>query len=202
MTIRKATSHDLNAMATSHIESFPELFASNMGAKYLCGFYQCYLKAGIALVAIDDEQVVGHIVGGTTAIREDFMRNSMRRYWALLLWRLLTNRVVFLSVLARVHSRLRRSQAAPARSADHNPTQMPNSKSAWLQVICLRRKAHGSGLARELLNGFSNEMKKAGYATIRLSVAKANTRAIAFYHKNGFEQIDEENEHLVLEARI
>ena len=184
-------------MAIAHMESFPGQYSTSMGPRFLSAFYKSYLDQGTAFVALSDNQVVGHIVGGPRGIRDAFMRGSFRQFWPLILWRLLTNRVVCVTFLTRIWSTLRRRVV---RSPRTNKPAPGDRQSAWLQVICLRPTAHGTGLAGQLLDRFRREMKALGYETIRLSVASSNARAISFYVKCGFEAVDEDDQHLVFET--
>ena len=79
-----------------------------------------------------------------------FMRNSFRRFWPLILWRLLTNRVVCLAFLTRVGPFLR-GRRLFVRSPRTGKPSSADSQSAWLQVICLMdHQPTGTGLARQL----------------------------------------------------
>lgn len=57
----------------------------------------------------------------------------------------------------------------------------PKSGDVWIHQVAA--KVQGNGSAKRVLNSFINSC---GTSKIFLSVAKSNTRAIAFYEKSGF----------------
>lgn len=69
---------------------------------------------------------------------------------------------------------------------------------AYISSIVLMPKHHGKSLSQYLIEFGCEYAFSVGMKTIKLEVSKANGRALAFYIKNKFTIIKEENNSLVL----
>ena len=56
-----------------------------------------------------------------------------------------------------------------------------------LDGLCVDAAAQGQGLGTALLKAISAEARLRGFSTVRLDVVDSNTRAIALYHRLGFQ---------------
>lgn len=80
---------------------------------------------------------------------------------------------------------------APIGYALLGPTTLPGSRSGDLELkrIYVLSRFHGSGLGAALLSRAVEHAAEQGAHRVLLGVYAGNARAIAFYRKNGFEQI-------------
>lgn len=70
------------------------------------------------------------------------------------------------------------------------PNKLPHVSAqgvAELKQLYLLRRAHGTGLARQLMEWVLNEARRRGAQRLALSVWENNHRAQAFYRRYGFE---------------
>ena len=191
-------------MARVHMAAFPEMFSSHMGPRYLEAFYACFLAQGMAIVASHGSEVIGLVIGGRHGIRAEFLSNSMRRFSRQVAWKFVSDRVVFGTIFGRLLGRRRKRQSAGAadNAVGEQPATTHPEHPAWLQVICVDRRFHGSTVAGDLLTSFLRKSSEAGFNSVSLSVAATNARAIAFYRKKEFETVKQHHDSLTMRIRI
>lgn len=76
--------------------------------------------------------------------------------------------------------------------ANGMPMEIPYRKSKYFEIenLGVTPDQKGSGLANKLLGAITQEAKEAGYEKIYLECYAKNARALSFYRKHGFEDID------------
>ena len=176
-------------MAQCHIKSFPGRFMTEMGYHWLCALYLFFIKhrGGICRVVVDaDGKVIGLAVGGNPHVREEFLSTALYRHPHLLFWKFLSNRLVRRVLLQELSRKLKQKRAAP----QSGKTTVPSNRirSGNLLSICVLPECEGTGVGRRLIESFQNTCKAEGYNRLTLSVLKQNSRAVAFYTKNGWHQ--------------
>jgi len=176
-------------MARCHIESFPGRFMTEMGHRWLGALYQFFIKhpKSICRVAVDaNDKVIGLATGGDPHIRDEFLSSALFRYPHIILWKLLSKRLVRRVLLRELARKLHRNNSA-ALSKD---TQSPNTKvrSGNLLSICVLPDFEGAGIGGKLIESFQLACKAEGYHRLTLSVLKQNNRAVTFYTKHGWYQ--------------
>ena len=187
--VTHASEVHISGMAKCHIESFPGRFMTEMGYHWLCALYRFFIKhpRSICRVAIDtNNKVVGLTVGGDPKIREEFLSSALYCYPHILSWKFLSNRLVRRVLLKELAQKLRRKNAA----ALSKNTKIPGVgiRSGNLLSICVLPECEGTGVGRRLIESFQHTCKTEGYNRLTLSVLKQNSRAVAFYTKNGWHQ--------------
>jgi len=187
--VTQASEVHIPGMAKCHIESFPGRFMTEMGYHWLCALYRFFIKhrGSICRVAVDaDGKVIGLAVGGNPHIREEFLSSALYRYPHLLFWKFLSNRFVRRILLQELARKLRRKNTA----ALSKNTKIPSVgiRSGNLLSICVLPECEGTGVGRRLIESFQLACKTEGYNRLTLSVLKQNSRAVAFYTKNGWRQ--------------
>lgn len=75
------------------------------------------------------------------------------------------------------------------RESPESATVNQEDAVARLKAIGLRPECRGSGTARKLLESFEHQMAARGVQRLGLSVLHGNDRAIAFYRKTGWREI-------------
>ncbi|MHC4367399.1 MAG: GNAT family N-acetyltransferase [Planctomycetota bacterium] len=187
--VKVTKAHEVHArgMSRCHIESFPQRFMSEMGYHWLCALYSFFVKhhRSICRVAVDaDDKVVGLAVGGDAHVRDEFLNAALFRYPHLILWKFLSKRLVRRVLLQEFAGRLRLKHGT-ARPGD---TRTPSSgfRSGNLLSICVLPGYKGSTVAGKLIESFQLACKAEGYERLTLSVVGDNSRAIAFYRKQGW----------------
>ena len=76
------------------------------------------------------------------------------------------------------------------------------SRCAYLSFIAIYRKYQGRGYGTKLLNCVEDKAKKNNMRILKLEVFKKNKRALAFYIRNNYIQIDETIDSYILERQI
>ncbi|MGJ7457455.1 GNAT family N-acetyltransferase [Halomonas sp. RA08-2] len=69
---------------------------------------------------------------------------------------------------------------------------------AFLSLLWVSPEARGSGIARELLDGIISVMEVKRFRYLKLEVLANNHRAINFYRRQGFEEIDSKMGNLIM----
>jgi ribosomal protein S18 acetylase RimI-like enzyme len=189
--VAKAQEVHIPGMAQCHIKSFPGRFMTEMGYYWLCALYRFFIghNGSICHVALDtDGKVVGLAVGGDPNIREEFLSSALFRHPHLIFWKFLSKRLVRRVLLQELVRKLHRK-----RNTNHSDNIIAPSdevRSGNLLSICVLPEVEGTGIAGRLIESFQLACKAEGYKRLTLSVAKENSRAVAFYKKNGWHQND------------
>ncbi len=76
------------------------------------------------------------------------------------------------------------------------------SRCAYLSFIAIYRKYQGRGYGTALLNCAENTAKKNNMCVLKLEVFKKNRRALEFYIRNKYIQVDETIDSYILEKQI
>ena len=187
--VTEAQKVHIPGMAQCHIKSFPGRFMTEMGYYWLCALYLFFIKhrGSICRVAVEDDgKVVGLAVGGNSNIRDEFLRSALYRYPHLIFWKFISKRLVCRVLLQELARKLHRKRA-PADSGD-TKTQSAQIRSGNLLSICVPPDYKGAGVAGKLIESFQLACKAEGYQRLTLSVLKRNSRAVAFYKKQGWRQ--------------
>lgn len=174
-------------MSLCHIESFPQRFMTEMGYHWLCALYSFFVKhhRSICRVAVDaDDKVVGLAVGGNAHIRDEFLNAALFRYPHLIFWKFLGKRLVRRVLLQEFARRLHMKHSA-ARPGDAKAPRA-GSRSGSLLSTCVLPDYRGTAVAGRLIESFQLACKAEGYERLTLSVVGDNSRAIAFYGKQGW----------------
>lgn len=67
----------------------------------------------------------------------------------------------------------------------------PDETACYIGFFAVRAERSGSGYGSKILAGVLDELKRSGYAKVRLAYSPANPRAVRFWTKNGFVPIYE-----------
>jgi ribosomal protein S18 acetylase RimI-like enzyme len=190
----------LQATAELLMKSFPRMFTSHMGLRYVRGLCNAYLEDphGIAFVAIEQQTGIakGFVIGGDPDIRSKFQARCKMRFAHTLLFRCLADRIVRSAVLARIAASLR-----PGRRANTTPPQ-EEGNVALLQFIAVDPRYQGTGAAGALMQEFLCACRARGYERARLTVPADNSRAIAFYCRTGWKIVWENPQYIGMNHSI
>jgi len=189
--VKVTEAHEVHipGMVQCHIKSFPERFMTEMGYHWLRALYLFFIKhrRSICRIAVDvDGKVVGLAVGGDSHIRDEFLSSALFRYPHLIFWKFFSKRMVRRVLLQELVRKLHLKHAA----ALTRNTKAPRSeiRSGNLLSICVLPDCEGTGVAGKLIESFQLACKAEGYERLTLSVVSENSRALAFYKKQGWRQ--------------
>ena len=188
----------VQGMIQCHIKSFPGRFMTEMGYHWLCALYLFFIKhrGSICHIAVDaDGKVVGLAIGGDPYIRDEFLSSALFRYPHLIFWKFLSKRLVRRVLLQELARKLQRNRAA-AHSGD---TKAPSAvvRSGNLLSIIVLPDYKGTGVAGKLIESFQLACAAEGYERLTLSVVSENSRAVAFYKKQGWRQSGKSGESII-----
>ena len=189
--IKEAQLENIRSMADCHLASFPGRFMTEMGHKWICFMYKYFINhpEGICYIAIDNtEKVIGLVVGGKPDIRERFLKYAMLHYPHIIFWKFLTKTLVRRTLINELIRKLglKRKNNLP----EMNENKSTNIKDGNLLSICVLPELQGSDVAGELIKSFQNTCADMGYEHLTLSVLNENSRAIAFYKKHGWQEME------------
>ena len=187
MYIRNAGMEDLNQIAQTHIECFPNSFSTALGVPLLKKFYLQYLKEypDLFWVAVDDDCIAGFCMGYLLD------RGSCNRSFAKHNIVPLALRYLLLLIKGnkKAWKRLKPSKDRKSNSVrilEPEFYHIPPTECGDLLSICVLPKWRGAGIANELISDYQDALRKIGRSVCFLTFATVNFRGIHFYEKNGF----------------
>ena len=69
----------------------------------------------------------------------------------------------------------------------------PTKEIAWMGLFMVNAEEQGKGVGSGIIRGLAESLKAVGYREIRLGVDKGNPQSFAFWQKNGFEVLREDD---------
>jgi GNAT superfamily N-acetyltransferase len=207
--IRPIQKIDLKYVAELHVKYLPSTFIDCKYTRNLLEFfYESFIKSNInmSFVAVSNGLIIGYICI-VKSLRELYIKMIRRYYCNIIIYLgglLLYQRGLVLGDL------LNRGKALIIRKKGY---QQPNSRihfthatrgySCELRPIVIRQEYRGSGLASALIASAEAALKERREDGYFLKVYKNNFRAINFYRKEGFIELDsEETGILVMEKSL
>jgi ribosomal protein S18 acetylase RimI-like enzyme len=192
MAVRGATLSDVDAIADLHLLTFPGYFLSHFGRRFLRLFNALYLanENSHCIVAVDADRVIGFIAGTSDTIQH-FSAFYRRKFVQIAL----VAAVGFLrDPLIRRESVKRADHLRLAATALLRPRPQPLSVQeeesgqtpAQLLSIAVRPDHRGKGVAGRLTAFYISQLRRDRVCSVRLTVRSDNTRAIAFFKKDGW----------------
>lgn len=192
IVVRDATISDVNAIADLHLLAFPGYFLSHLGRRFLRLFYAFFLVNEVShcIVAVDDDKVIG-LVAGTLDGTQHYTTFYRRKFVQIAITvgaRFLQDPVVRREIVRRA-GHLRFAAAALLRPGPQPPA-VPEKESdqtpARLLSIAVHPDYRGKGVAERLTGLLISRVCRDGVSRVGLTVKSDNTRAIAFYKKDGW----------------
>lgn len=178
MNYRKVNVGEHAALAVIHKEAFGDFFLSSLGIGFLTTYYKACLNesVSIAVCAVDEAGTIkGFATGSLTAAA----------YHRKLL---LKNLFPFLSCIAGFLFTRPKAIIRLLKNLDKTPHIKDKRDYSELLSIAVVPELKGSGVAKELLNQFEEEVIRKGGKNIALTTdVENNERAIAFYQKCNYE---------------
>jgi GNAT superfamily N-acetyltransferase len=164
---------DLSDFVQLHIKAFPGFFMTELGAAFVQEYYQAVLEfsENISLVAIQDSQAIGFVVGfGKPSAFYEFYRQRYRRLITVVLLAVLRNP----RLISRVLSNLKRVSSF-------------KSDDLQVELSSIGVDPCFTGVGHLLIAAFVKLARERGYQSIYLTTdAKGNDRVNHFYIKQGF----------------
>lgn len=185
--VRVGQPQDIPDIVSCHRAAFPLQPHTAMGPRWLTALYEWYLgrPGGIALVAHGPTgRLLGFVVGGPPELSASFRRAAKRRFWYMIVWRMLTSAVVRKTAWSILRPSLKQRKGA-AGGLMTRPVELPGRRGV-LMCIAVTTAARGQGVADALLSAFVAEAQTRGFRHLTLGVYADNARAIRFYEKHGW----------------
>jgi len=166
--------------AQIQIEELPEGFLSSLGLQALALIFEhaAVSEYGILVVAVQEERVVGYVMGATDVSRfyMDFMRR--KTFQAL---------VHFLPRLISI-SRLKKALETLLYPARRERPQGPSVRAELLD-LAVSGPYQGQGVAQELFQRLVREFARRGVGSFQIPTSQGLHRAHRFYEKMGARRI-------------
>lgn len=175
MIIRLAKIEEAKEIANIHMDELATGFLSSLGLSFLSLFYKSIILSpfGFAIVAIDNDRVIGFI-SGTMDIKK-FYKFFIKKYF-----------VSFFSILAVKLFKPSVFKGFLELLFYPEKIKSPDIPASELLTIAVLSDYHGKGIAQNLLCEFANEMEKRGVNCFKVVVGESLKRAIKFYENAGF----------------
>jgi ribosomal protein S18 acetylase RimI-like enzyme len=176
INVRKMTKHDIKRVVEVHMNAFEGFFLSSLGPRFLAVFYSTLIDdpTGISLVAYDERDIYGFVVGTT---------KPSRFYWRLIVSRSINFLFASLPSIIRnpkILPHLLRGFLLPTGAA---------RPEGWgtLLSLAVAREGQNLGIGHLLVINFISEAVKKGLKKINLLTDKYNNDIVNnFYYKHDF----------------
>lgn len=182
ITLRQATSADLDEVVAVHVEAFPGFFLTQLGPAFLQGYYRAVLgfDAGCLLVAEMHGRVAGFVAGFADPCRfYSVFRRQPLTFAPAILAGLLRRPWLIARIFARIGAVLHRGR----RTRDERGA----GNACELSSLAVDPRARHRGIGRKLVVAFVTEARERGLDVVRLTTdAQDNDRVNAFYAGLGF----------------
>jgi ribosomal protein S18 acetylase RimI-like enzyme len=192
IVVRDATFGDVGAVADLHLLTFPGYFLSHLGWRFLRLFYAFFLlnENSYCIVAVDSDKVIGLVAGTLDMIQHynAFYRRRFIQIARIIVVRFLQDPVVRRESVKRA-GHLRLAAVALLQPSPQPPTMQEEGSDqtpAQLLSIAVHPGYRGKGVAERLTDFFISRLRRDGVCRVGLTVRSDNTRAIAFYEKDGW----------------
>lgn len=193
-TLRQIGPPDLGEVARVHILAFPDSVLSKLGPAVVRAYYDWQLIGPNDVYATgiydgDAGQLLGFCFGG---VFRDSVNGFIRRHWALIASRLALRPWLIGDPLFRDRFRLglrvlrrARRKARPEGAASEGGVENAAERHGILS-LAVDPQTHKQGLGKRLMLDQEAYAWRRGRQTMRLSVARDNEGAIAFYERLGY----------------
>jgi ribosomal protein S18 acetylase RimI-like enzyme len=210
--IRKARASDIADIVKIHQISFPEAFLTLLGKSGLSSYYTFFLQHPYGMLFVCETQ--GHVVGFVSGWEKGatYQQPLVQKYghvFALALakacvlhpkysWSLIKPRINVLKHYLRQWLK-KRGSTEQHRTSDVTQTTAPvimrhEPGNASLLSIGVLPAHRGRSVAQMLNDAFIRECHERGVLEVLLTVHADNGRARAFYEKQGWQVLKENNE--------
>jgi ribosomal protein S18 acetylase RimI-like enzyme len=188
--LRDARPGDLAAIASLHLEAFPDSALGRLGVEAVRRNYEWQMEGPhdlTALVALDGGRVVGFLFGGVfrgstigfVKRHKWYLAGQVARHPSLLTRRLGWDRI---GLAARLLAR-RWSTPAP-----EDPAAVPR-RSFGVLAIAVDPATQGRGVGRLLMDAAVERARAGGFRAMHLTVHPDNARGVAFYRSLGWVEL-------------
>lgn len=175
MEIRVADIKDLNQIVALHIQAFPNFFLTAMGNSFVKEYYKAVLEfsENISLVAIQDEKILGFVVGFGNPVAFYHFYNARRlRLIPIIILALIKRPQLFQRILLN----FQRISSVQGLKSD-----------VELSSIGVDSSMTKTGIGKSLIKYFLQLARERGYRSVYLTTdAEKNDSVNSFYIKQGF----------------
>ncbi|MBI9015947.1 MAG: GNAT family N-acetyltransferase [Phycisphaerae bacterium] len=168
----------INDVVKVHVNAFPDFFLTFLGPKFLTEFYAsfCTDDAGIGFVALENNKVLGAVVG--PLIPDGYFKRLLKRRW----WAFCLASISAVLKKPSTIKRLFRAVFYRGESPENGP------KRSLLSSIAVAPDTQGKGVGKALVDAWVAETKKRGSQGCFLTTDTDNNEAVnGFYQKLGWE---------------
>jgi len=191
--VRKMFVNDLEEVAFVHGEAFPGYFLTSMGHRFLKLFYREFIdQTGChSLVAEHNQKIIGFVVGTNdkSKLLNRFYRRNLISIASIVMYKCLTDFSVLRNILSRVRTAFYSLRGCVVKK-ESNYNSKGSFNTVRLLSIGVISAYRGKKIAEKLVKEFCDRSGRNGAKYIGLSTSPDNKRAIAFYEKMGWQQIE------------
>lgn len=201
--IRTITAQDVKDAAALHSRAFPEYFLTHMGQRFLeCLYREFTERPGYGVVALHRGNVIGFVTGMSNSglFYSRFYQRNFITLASVISERFMRDRIARKEILKRVRH-VRNALFSLLLLGPRQVTEGINIRSSptlgYLLSIGVDDKFKGSGVAKQLVQQYCEELRRDGFDSVLLSVLPNNSPAIRFYEKTGWVRCQETDASIV-----
>ena len=175
---RNVNDKDLLQIAKIHKEQFPDHYLGKFSVSLLHKFYKNLYEGNfIFLVAEDNNQIVGFVLGGDLQLILGKLNDFVKNYSSHYILEILVRPNTWKDSVMKFWSRFIKKP-----TGEYN---LDDIEKYTILSIATAKAMQGKGLGSGLIKAFEKELLPYGNRYM-ISVREANDNAIRFYEKNGF----------------
>jgi ribosomal protein S18 acetylase RimI-like enzyme len=195
MTIRGATTHDLNQIAAIYKEQFGWLVFRKYSEVLISEFYRSFLTRCTVLVFEDKGNITGYLVGGS----KNSLEEANSDFWFHNRFRCIAETLLRPRFYWHGFKRLPKLLFG-VPSIRYPSESYPNPSSLRLSCIAVREEVKGTGVAAKLLDAFEADLN--GAVQYSAAVRGDNHRGLRFFAKMGFDEAGKIFQYNILLRRL
>ena len=182
MQIKIINAAEYQSVAKIHLSAFPNFFLTTLGLKFLETYYKASLKSNetVAVGAYNEvDKIIGFSIGCQHSL--GYHKRLVKKNFLSFLFR----GIILIATKPTAILRL-------AKNFDKNANPSDDGNYAELLSIGVSSDLKGSGIGKELIHYFEDELKKRNCKRVSLTTDETdNETVVFFYKKNGYEVIYE-----------
>jgi len=194
--VRNLVEEDIREAVNLHIKCFPDNFLTHLGYKFLFVYYQEFVEneGNYGLLVCKNKRIVGTLVGSSNSYNEFYSKFYQKNFFKIILSTLIkivTNKYVRNNFYQKKKHLIRACKSLCRKNKKFSDIKnRENEQVADLQSIYIDSQFRGCGCAKLLIDSFCAKLYSDGIKNVALSVENDNQRAISFYKKCGWKEME------------
>jgi len=198
--IRPLKTADIPGVVEIFCEQFPDLSWTRLGRNFIDKFIGWHFKyhPDLALVAEQDQRLIGFIVGATGSHREYYYQVLRDAFPEFLAGSILHPWLIFKSSFWTLWLEFLRGRRSPGKRPKDIGMSKTGEKKGILCFVAVTKTAQGLGIGTSLKQAFESAASQAGIQVLSSYTEIKNVAARRLNEKRGWKQVREDKRHKIV----